>query len=67
MTVVQFPRQCRHKLPEDAIPKGRDRHATVFPFKGKWAMTEQDEGGGSFVTGLTKKQAIAGAVELVMH
>jgi hypothetical protein len=67
MTVVKFPRCYRHPLPEDAIPRGRDRHATVCPLDGKWALIEQDDGGGFIASGLTKRQAIQSALEIVME
>lgn len=67
MTVVQFPRQYRAPLPDDAFPRGRERHAIVFPMDGKWAFMEMDEGGGSLVSGLTKHQALQSAVELAME
>lgn len=65
--VVCFPKPFKCPLPADAIPQGKDRHAMVFPWEGKWAMIETDDGGGSYVTGLTKEQAVQGAVELVMQ
>ena len=64
MTVVQFPGKCRAPLPDDAFPRGRERHAVVFPVNGKWAIVEEDDGGASYVSGLTKHQALQAAVEL---
>jgi len=34
---------------------------------GKWALIEQDEGGGFIASGLTKRQAIQSALEIVME
>lgn len=67
MTVVNFPAVFRHRLPDDAVPKGKDRHAEVFPYQGKWAVIHTDDGGGSFRTDLTKRQAVADAIDLVMN
>lgn len=66
-TVVNFPGRFKPRLPDDAVPKGKDRHVEVFPFKGKWALINTDDGGGSFATGLTKQQAMADAIDLVMN
>lgn len=64
--VVRFPKRYRHPLPADAIPSGKDRYGWVFPYEGKWAFLESDDGGSSFITGVTKQQAMDMAVELVM-
>jgi hypothetical protein len=66
MTVITFPKAYRKPLPPDAIPAGRERHAIVFPYNGKWSFMEMDEGGGNLIGGLTKRQAIISAVELVL-
>jgi hypothetical protein len=66
MTVIQFPRRYRHPLPEDAIPRGRDRHVLVCPLYDKWVVVEQDESGGFLTSGMTKSQVITAALETVM-
>lgn len=68
MSVIDFPKGVhRRRLPEDAIPFGKDRHAIIFPMDGKWAIAHQDEGGGSLVSGLTKEQAMEDGINLVME
>lgn len=64
--IIRLPVRFRRPLPPDAIQNGRDRHVVVFPDDGAWCVMETDEDGGSFVTGLTKEQAVYDAVETVM-
>lgn len=64
--VIRIPVRFQHRLPADAIPQGKKRHGWVFPYEGRWAFMESDEGGGSFITGLAKHEAVGMAVELAM-
>jgi hypothetical protein len=65
--LIKFPRRYRCPPPNDAVPQGRERHITVYPSDGKWALMQTDEGGGHISGGMTKRQAVSFGIELVLE